>query len=163
MRIGTCCARRKLMCTDACAIIIDRKQKSMATSPSRNLQTAFAGPIARCRNNTHIPSIAGMALAPSSPRESPNLIFRRTTWLLVRLAVQELSIASERGVATLPSRKPERGLLILLLVTGVYANTINAKLEMWETHHREMLRASLFIVQVVVINPQAPSIVKKTF
>jgi hypothetical protein len=119
MRIGTCCARRKLMCTDACAIIIDRKQKSMATSPSRNLQTAFAGPIARCRNNTHIPSIAGMALAPSSPRESPNLIFRRTTWLLVRLAVQELSIASERGVATLPSRKPERGLLILLLVIGV--------------------------------------------
>ena len=59
MRIGTCCARRKLMCTDACAIIIDRKQKIMATSPSRNLQTAFAGPIARCRNDTHIPSIAG--------------------------------------------------------------------------------------------------------
>jgi hypothetical protein len=47
------------MCTDACAIIIDRKQKIMATSPSRNLQTAFAGPIARCRNDTHIPAIAG--------------------------------------------------------------------------------------------------------
>lgn len=117
MRIGTCCARRKLTCTDTCAINIDREQKSMVTLPSRNLQIALAGPIARCRNNTHIPSIADNGISSIITERVSEL--NLSSYNLVRLVVQELSIASERGVATLPSKKPERGLLILLLVIGV--------------------------------------------
>jgi hypothetical protein len=117
MRIGTRCARRKLMCTDACANNIDRKQNSMATLPSRNLQIALAGPIARGRNNTHIPSIADNGISSIITERVSEL--NLSSYNLVRLVVQELSIASERGVATLPSKKPERGLLILLLVIRV--------------------------------------------
>ena len=117
MRIGTCCARRKLTCTDTCAFNIDREQKSMVTLPSRNLQIALAGPIARCRNNTHIPSIADNGISSIITERVSKL--NLSSYNLVRLVVQELSIASERSVATLPSKKPERGLLILLLVIRV--------------------------------------------
>ena len=117
MRIGTCCARRKLTCTDTCAFNIDREQKSMVTLPLRNLQIALAGPIARCRNNTHIPSIADNGISSIITERVSKL--NLSSYNLVRLVVQELSIASERSVATLPSKKPERGLLILLLVIRV--------------------------------------------
>ena len=117
MRIGTCCARRKLTCTDTCAINIDREQKSMVTLPLRNLQIALAGHIARCRNNTHIPSIADNGISSIITERVSKL--NLSSYNLVRLVVQELSIASERSVATLPSKKPERGLLILLLVIRV--------------------------------------------
>ena len=117
MRIGTCCARRKLTCTDTCAFNIDREQKSMVTLPSRNLQIALAGPIARGRNNTHIPSIADNGISSIITERVSKL--NLSSYNLVRLVVQELSIASERSVATLPSKKPERGLLILLLVIRV--------------------------------------------